>query len=136
VLVRIGDDMSILDGDGDGQEPSMPLFGNEEGMLAVRKDWERDVIRDDAGWKQELPAPLKPYQLPIQDPFPNDTVLFFKKRFGVSIRTYSYAALKAAGSWYITNTSSRAGGTWEDIRRFVGEGDVFVLKNEGIPYRG
>jgi hypothetical protein len=40
--------------------------------------------------------------IPDTDPFPDGMVLVFDARFGSESKTYSYAALRAAGKWYVT----------------------------------
>lgn len=37
--------------------------------------------------------------------YPDETVLFWKRRFNNAGRDYTYAALKVAGHWYLTSTT-------------------------------
>ena len=66
------------------------------------------------------------------DIYSNGTVLRFKKRFdGRGGQWYTFAALKASGSWYLTGASSVSGPlTWDELGSFITSrgGDVKGLK--------
>lgn len=54
----------------------------------------------------------------------NGTVLKIEKRFSAaSSDKYSYAAIKAAGSWFLTGTSGSGTKiyTWEELKTFIGK---------------
>jgi hypothetical protein len=67
------------------------------------------------------------------DVYPDDSVILFRKRFGSPRRdhktrelssSFTYVALKVAGSWWLTGSSNGPGRrySWEQLVRFLSEG--------------
>ena len=55
-----------------------------------------------------------------QDEYEDGEVLAFDKTFG-GTQIYSYAAIKAAGLWYLTGRTSH-GISWEELCEFLSDG--------------
>lgn len=59
---------------------------------------------------------------PEEDPFDDETVLRFEKRFPAGDRRYTYVATKVKGLWYMTGGRSPQNLEWDDLVDFMGLG--------------
>jgi hypothetical protein len=54
-----------------------------------------------------------------EDDFDDDAVLFFKKRFASGTTDYTYVAVKAVGSWYLSGAQrGNQPMRWEEVLEF------------------
>lgn len=53
--------------------------------------------------------------LKMLEPEPTQSVVRFQTTFEGDPKTYSYAAIKASGKWYITGRLGTVGRTWTDL---------------------
>jgi hypothetical protein len=63
-----------------------------------------------------------------EDEYDDGQVIKFQKRFGD--KTYTYAALKAHGGWYVTGETARSIRKWEDLVLYLVGGDHPVSVEE------
>lgn len=66
---------------------------------------------------EDLQAKLEQIQLVPLDTFADGEVVVFEKKFNADGVTYTYAAVKANGLWYLTNRTSSL--TWEDLMDII-----------------
>ena len=49
----------------------------------------------------------------LDEPVGDDATIWFRKQFNFQGPVYTYAAVRAAGKWYTTNSSNYKTGPWE-----------------------
>lgn len=62
-----------------------------------------------------MPLDLKLLRLKQSEPGPTQSVVRFQTTFEDDPKTYSYAAIKASGKWYVTGRASVVGLAWPDL---------------------
>lgn len=65
---------------------------------------------------------------PEEDPYGDDTVLRFRKRFPGGDKEYVYAAAKTGGLWYVTGDRAPNGVEWTELVAWMGLGVSDVTK--------
>jgi len=78
-------------------------------------------------WKQRIDRQVK-LKLGLiedfgEDPYPEESPIFFRKQFNKNSRPYAYAAIKINGMWYTTGPS-QGRYTWDELVRWLVSGDV------------
>jgi len=60
----------------------------------------------------------------LPEPEHDGAIVFFDKQFVGGGRIYSYAARKAAGSWYLTGSEGSRPLSWQSLLDFIDDGAV------------
>lgn len=58
---------------------------------------------------------LRLLNLKMAEPEPTQSVVRFQVTYAGDPKTYSFAAIKASGKWYITGRRGTVGRTWNDL---------------------
>lgn len=78
-------------------------------METRRSQLDREILRHREKLERAEALREQLESVPDTDPFPDGMVLVFDARFAGSERTYSYAALRATGRWFLTGTREASG---------------------------
>lgn len=60
-------------------------------------------------------SPEQEIDLRMAEPLPSDEVIRFKVAYPDSPRTYTYAAVKVVGLWYLTGIDGGTGQSWDSL---------------------
>jgi hypothetical protein len=91
----------------------MPKFND----IRDRSDALREEIEAHYKRAADLEARLARYETLPKDEYDNGSVVVFEKKFTKSGITYTYAAVKGGGFWFLSGESNRR--TWEGMLDFI-----------------
>lgn len=105
-------------------------FGNDDRLMEQALDMEEEVMASKAVLEAQAERILKKLQVLErlgEDVYDNDSVLLFRFRYNDTSSAYTFAALKAAGMWFLTG--ARNNGSYKSWDELV---DFFTSKGEVV----